>query len=1337
MRELLKSYLRRLTNLSTNNRSLLLLRLIQDQFMDLHELDYVLNEPSFNIIQKIIAGKSKIKLVKLMDSRDDFTNRASHTLKQIKRTEKLIFEERGSRDLYVGWPFVRGKFSDNSLISCPLIFFPVDLELESNFWYLKLRKDINITFNRSFLLAFSYYNNIPLDENLIDYIFDDIDQDSRIFRTELYQLLKESPVEINFNQENFLDKLNIFSQFKKKEFEETFKTGELKLYPEAVLGIFPQAGSYLVPDYINLINENKFQDLEEFFHNRTLEDDQENTQRSKSYNYFLNKIKEEKLYTPFELDAYQENAIKAIKRGNSIVVQGPPGTGKSQLISNLICDSLAEGKKVLLVCQKKAALDVVYRRLEEKEMAAFAALVHDFKNDKKLVYRKINHQIEKIQEYRVRNNSLDAIHLERRYLQVSRRIDQITEEFEDFKSALFDESESGISVKELYLTSDYRQPAINLKQEYKFFNFERVHDFIPFLKTYTAYAKKFNSERHPWFNRLSFKDFSLSDLQKISEIIERIPAFQQKIRKGTNSIIHSNLHLEEAEQILSKEEKIKELLRHLNDHKVFEYFTYLINFKDQDTDYLWLGTMERVIAECFKEPGPEITLTKSELGNFQETLSRGMRARRNIFKFFRWNFFSKEKQQIRKVLENNNLQSNNKGFKVLREKIDNRLNLEHNITKLKNYISLKDIPENYGKEEFSNWFSAQKKAVLAKLIFSSLRNFKEYFPVRQIGVKEFQDRLGKLLIVLRDIPAEKKIWQQYLTASQIYYLLEEPDSKDRLLDSLREDFDSLCDFDNLNDKLKSHEKAVINRLFEFAEDYNEDKIESIFQNSIRLAWIEHIETKFPVLRSISSFKFERLEEELQENVKEKFRLSNEIILLKTRERTYKHLEYNRLNNLVTYRDLQHQVNKKKKLWPLRKMIAQFYHELFDLIPCWMASPESVSAIFPMDMIFDVVIFDEASQCFAEKGIPAMYRGRQVMIAGDDKQLSPFDLYKVRYEEEEEEDPLLEIDSLLELGKKYLMQVQLNGHYRSRSIDLIDFSNSHFYDGNLKLIPNRHIYNRNEPAIHYIKVNGTWENQVNHEEAVKVVELVQELSANHPDYQIGIVTFNVKQQGYIIDLLEGNDQPWPEGLIVKNIENVQGDEKDIIIFSTAYAPDPKGRMNMQFGSLNAIKGENRLNVAVTRARHKIYLITSIWPDQLKVDNTKNEGPKLLKAYLQYSKQVSDRKFKPVLSGNDAHDADWYLKNKIQEIIDGELGIETKADVPFADLSLQKDQKYKGLILTDDNFYHQSVSIKEAHAYRPFSFNRLDWPHRTFYSREFWHDKEVIKERIVRFIRNLED
>ncbi|MEO1257135.1 MAG: AAA domain-containing protein, partial [Bacteroidota bacterium] len=156
---------------------------------------------------------------------------------------------------------------------------------------------------------------------------------------------------------------------------------------------------------------------------------------------------------------------------------------------------------------------------------------------------------------------------------------------------------------------------------------------------------------------------------------------------------------------------------------------------------------------------------------------------------------------------------------------------------------------------------------------------------------------------------------------------------------------------------------------------------------------------------------------------------------------------------------------------------------------------------------------------------------------------------------------------------------------------------------------------------------------------------------------------------------------PDTLFVKNIENVQGDERDIIIFSIGYAPDKTGKLKLQFGSLNAEGGENRLNVAITRARERVILVSSILPQSLKTEETKNEGPKILKKYLQYAHDVSSSKWKPHIPSYEEHHISWYLRNKIQEKDFHEYEeFELAKELPFADLSVKKGDTYTGLILT---------------------------------------------------------
>ncbi|MGK7392533.1 MAG: AAA domain-containing protein [Candidatus Cyclobacteriaceae bacterium M2_1C_046] len=1330
MENILKTYIRRLTNLTGNNRSLLLLRLYKDQFIDIHKFNRLKKLPSFAVIEALIA-KKQFLLCDELDARDEETNQVSQQLKRLKRRESFIYEENGTRDLYVGWPFVKGQFADGTTVRCPLLFFPVKISLVKGKWILFPDDSVEISFNKNFLLAYSHFNEVSLDENFLEKTFEDYDKDSTVFRTALYQDLKESNLEINFNQENFTDELKPFEELTKKDLLDKTTPGTLKLHPEAVLGIFPQGGSNLIPDLQQMIDQQSFESLEELFAQR-------HTQEQDPSLNFIDKVREEKTFTPYELDAFQENALKGTKKGYSLVVQGPPGTGKSQLICNLVSDAIANNKKVLVVCQKKVALDVVFNRLQEKELHDFAALIHDHKNDRKEIFRKIAQQIDKIEEYQLQNRGLDTIQLERNFLKNSRNIDSLTEDLEEFRKNLFNESECGLSVKELYLTSSLDQPNINLKVEYRNFNFDTVSDFLKRLNIYTKYHQQFGKGDFTLSRRKSYAHHQVSDLQNMLTYVDDIVKFSKEFNQRIQQAIGNKLTLEESLSLIRKRHFVVEMLGILERPEAYSWFQHMLPFPDSATDNLWLSNMERVIMDCYKNQEPEVTLSTAELGPFQEILQKKLDSRRNLFKFISWSMFNqKEKKRINAILKRNKLSTDNVAIDALVLKMDNRLNLEHNFTKLRSKTWIKELPQDYSKVKIQNWFHLLRQTVKAKITFINIRNFRDFFNAGNISYSELNNQISALFKVLDELSAKIKQWEKYFSDSEIENLFDNPEQAIVFKKVLNKNFDAISEYDRLHGSFMSFEKEVIKKLEE-NQHLNPEEAEAVFINSLKLAWIEHIEIKYPVLRAVSSMKLKEMEADLQETVREKMEISKDILLLKARERTYENVEYNRLNNRTTYRDLHHQVTKKRRLWPLRKLITEFHEELFELLPCWMSSPEAVSALFPLEQIFDLVIFDEASQCFVEKGIPAIYRGRQVVIVGDHQQLQPNDLYQIRWNEETMDEPELEIESLLELSNRYLPSVQLKGHYRSESLALIDFSNRHFYDQQLRLLPQMNKINDPEPAISYHHVNGIWEKNTNKSEAEAVVATVMKLLDKN-EHSIGIVTFNVQQQNLIIDLLESaaaeRNLIIPSTIFVKNIENVQGDEKDIIIFSVGYAPDPSGRMVMQFGSLNQVNGENRLNVAVTRARRKVIIISSILPHELKVEDTKNEGPKLLKAYLQYALEVSKGEFIPNPFPAGGHSSSWYLKDKISSWSKDHLqDYEMINELPFAELTVKKENIYSGLLLTDDNLYYQSLSVKDFHVYTPFILNHKNWPHYTIFSREYWLNKEDVERNIQQFLNH---
>jgi hypothetical protein len=1302
------------------------LRLISDQFIDLHDLNFAMDRPSFDIIKGLIGRENKIPLCSEMDSRDASANVTSQRLKKIHRIDKFIFEERGAKDLYVGWPFIRGKLADGTLIRCPLIFFPVELARENGQWVLLRRKDVNTTLNKTFLLAYAYYNQVTLDEELIDQVVDDYQIDSTTFRTQLYELLKNSKVEINFNQENFTDELKRFTDYRKNQLEESEKPGALKMYPEAVLGIFPQAGSYLVPDYLHLLEHNPDGEMTDFFSEALGESETRMSDR----------VREETTFTPFRMDAFQEQALKLVKGGQSLVIQGPPGSGKSQLIANMISDYIARGKNVLLVCQKRAALDVVWDRLRSKGLTDFIGLVHDFKNDRKSIFEQIGQQIESLDGYRQQNNSLDAIYLERQFQQASRKIDQLSEELDEFKHALFDESEAGKSVKELYLTSSPNQPFVALNQEYRSLPYTALDAFEQQFGRYLDYFERFETNPHFWARGLDFSKFRSSDFATMKKSVSELPAFQSYLDEKAASFTRHKMDYESIVYFQSKRKEFDQLIELLDDERVFHYFKILISRKPKNESET-LSRLEMGMLSCFKGSGPEMSLPYDQLGRFQESLEAAIKARKGLFSWIKWRLTSADKMFISRVLLANGLKSNEEGFNVLLSRIDNRLNLEHLHSEIEQIDWMVDFPEEMRKIEVQTWFFSMKEAVKAFQIRKEIRSLPEFISAPEFELHDYIDRVKALMALLDEIPEKIAPWMKYLTDSQFRALMMGKQDLKEAESMLSKDFDALVEYHTIKASFSSTESDIVKKL---VENYaGKESGMRLLHNSLALAWIDHIEAKYPVLRAVSSQRLDHLVKELQQANREKRQVSREILQLKSRERTYETVEYNRLNNRVTYRDLHHQVTKKRRIWPIRRIVSSFHEELFQLLPCWMASPESASAIFPMEQLFDLVIFDEASQCFAERGLPAMYRGKQIVVAGDDKQLKPNDLYRVRWDEESEEDiPELEIDSLLNLAKKYVPEVALNGHYRSRSMELIEFSNQHFYNGKLEMLPHFDEANDRKPAINYMQVSGIWEENTNLVEAEMVATLTVKLLSKDPEKTIGIVTFNAKQQGLVLDVLEEKVLEkgllLPDSLFVKNIENVQGDERDIIIFTTAYAPDKKGKLRLQFGSLNQEGGENRLNVAITRSKEAVYVVTSLSPSELRTADTKNPGPKLLKEYLEYAFTISKGGWIPPIKEDTSHNQDWYLRNQLPTLLNDE-GFKLEKNLPFADLTLMKKKEYRGLIQTDDDLFYNALTAKQTHAYQVQHLSAKKWEYVRFYSREWWMDQDAVKDRLNKFVKRV--
>lgn len=338
--------------------------------------------------------------------------------------------------------------------------------------------------------------------------------------------------------------------------------------------------------------------------------------------------------------------------------------------------------------------------------------------------------------------------------------------------------------------------------------------------------------------------------------------------------------------------------------------------------------------------------------------------------------------------------------------------------------------------------------------------------------------------------------------------------------------------------------------------------------------------------------------------------------------------------------LKRELKKQRKIMPIRRLFKEIPNLLLALKPCLMMSPLSVSLFLEADTYnFDLVIFDEASQVFTENAIGAISRGKQVIIAGDSKQLPPTNFfqstvvegdYDSNDTEGDDEEDLNVYESILDEANM-LPEKTLLWHYRSRHESLITFSNAKIYKNRLITFPSS---TESIPGngVEYIHVpNGFYDRggrKGNVEEAKKVAELVFEHFDKNPKRSLGVITFGEVQQNAIDAQLRAmriEDQSKEsffsedreESFFIKSLENVQGDERDTIIFSIGYAKDINGVFRNQFGPLGKSGGERRLNVAITRAKYNVKLVGSILPTDINVEKIKSEGPKLLRSYIDYA------------------------------------------------------------------------------------------------------------------------
>ncbi len=455
--------------------------------------------------------------------------------------------------------------------------------------------------------------------------------------------------------------------------------------------------------------------------------------------------------------------------------------------------------------------------------------------------------------------------------------------------------------------------------------------------------------------------------------------------------------------------------------------------------------------------------------------------------------------------------------------------------------------------------------------------------------------------------------------------------------------------------------------------------------------------------------------------------------------------------------LLREASKKRRQMPLRQLLSRIPNLVRRLKPCFLMSPISVSQfILPDKLHFDLVVFDEASQIFTEDAIGSIYRGDTIIVAGDNKQLPPTPFFQYIADSDgdwdEETGDIGVYDSVLDECMGMGLPVSmLRWHYRSKHDSLIVFSNKEFYDNRLVLFPSA-LTRAAELGIEFIYVqDGVYDRggvRNNPREAEVVADLVLRHLSEHPDKSLGVMTFSISQMNTVRDEIESRfaEKPGHEkflqedrlrGFFVKNLENVQGDERDVMIIDVGYGPDKNGVMTMNFGPLNSLGGERRLNVAITRAREKVILVSSIKSGHIDLSSTKSIGVRCLHDYLAYAELASmlERERNEVTPRSEIEREVSDAIRSLGYIAVSQVG-ESTLRVDIGVKTCENPDRFILGILLDGEGYRSTATARDRDRLREQVLEGMGWNLHRIWSPEWVQRRDTEVERLVQAIKDAE-
>ena len=1248
-------------------------------------------------LQELVVSELKQHRLRTYLNETEMVN----VLKFIHRTSRTAIEENGANSLFLALGILKWYETDRSIKPryAPILMIPVDLKRHSGTRYVIRSRDedtiINVTLiemiKQQFQLPIPGVDPLPTDDSGVDVLQVLTSIRSAIMKRPRWDVLDEAV-------------LGLFSFSKFVMWNDIHHHANILAKHPVIQALASNQIMRLTPEGEDEIDARKLDET------------------TSPADFAI----------PVDVDSSQFEAIVDSGRGSSFVLHGPPGTGKSQTITNMIANALFQGKRVLFVAEKMAALEVVQKRLKAIGIDPFCLELHSNKATKSHVLQQLGNAL----------NTIDRTTL-KEFQECAQKLGKERESLATYVRELHAKQPSGLSLYEclsLYLTCECDELQ-SAKLNHKQITTDDIEHIEQVIRSTTTVTRLTGAPtNHPLYGLIIDK----ADPDSLTQIIELLKQLAKRV-KQLNSDANQIAQLIGVDlgRKLSSFQALTQLCHWLADIKYLSpgmIDTAATQHQQWET-MLDMGAdrsrKKRLMQSLFLPSADSLNsaqLTAQWRDINQQWWPLKLFKRWQFKKHFKLHLLVQQDPDIERLL------------KVLADYQQADALCDANWQNLLNYCL-----GYYVNKDATDWQQLKGLYADAERLMQRIgEGFKK--GQRDLIVTQLkQVTTAQPLIVANNAELWNRTRNDYAMLQQTqvrmngYCSFDDPDNEHvgEWAEAMAPHIKSLGrDWKQWTDRAVELRKYKLYEVLDaISQGQDADQVALAWKKGVYHNIITETLSENELLASFSGpifedtiKRFKQLDLQFQQLTKKQ--LYNQLAR-KLREYSANPSVY----GLIGY--LRRNIANRGRGQSVRNIMDHLAPALPNLCPCMLMSPISVAQYLDLNQPpFDMVIFDEASQMPTSEAVGAIARGKSLIVVGDPKQMPPTNFFNVNQVDDSEAvvddlDSVLDDTIALDFPSRHL-----RWHYRSRHESLIAFSNSQYYDGRLITFPS---VDDRDTKVTFIPVQGVYDygkSRSNTAEAEAIVaEVIRRLSDKQlRKHSMGIVAFSISQQNVIEDMLMDAFTANPqleelatnceEPLFIKNLENVQGDERDVILFSIGYGPDARGKVSMNFGPLNNSGGERRLNVAVSRARYEMMVFSTLQPEQIDLNRSKSLGVQGLKQFLEFA-----RDGRTSYQTNTQEVVPNIMAQQLAQVLDEKGFIVTtnvgrsKFKIDLAVIDPNNPDKYLLGILCDGKGYSDTKTVRDREVCQPVVLSALGWNLMRIWIVDWYFNRQRVIQQVM--------